>query len=205
MTKKQRKYFLTARLHYAAGQFFDFTKMLFQKRNKYPYQYWIVNKRDKTQSYFSNAWCYSYIIWFVIPSKHILRMCFDRLINADCSLTTPYGCISKQTHSVRAELYGKCATTSGQTSLSPFLLITQNLRLFRCPSFFPKSASRFLGALRLSDNHFTVIADMALCKQRHTDVIMILPPWTLHSIGRLDENRAGVKFPWSVANAVWTC
>ena len=33
-------------------------------------------------------------------------------------------------------------------------------------------------------------------RPRLTKSIMILPPWTRHWIGWLDENRAGVKFPW---------
>ena len=56
-----------------------------------------------------------------------------------------------------------------------------------------------------SENHFTVIAGLAACKQWRTDGIMILPPWTRHGIGRLGENRAGVRFPWSAAGAVYNC
>lgn len=33
-------------------------------------------------------------------------------------------------------------------------------------------------------------------RPRLTKSIMILPPWTRHCIGWLDENRAGVKFTW---------
>ena len=126
-------------------------------------------------------------------------MCFYRLINADCSLTKK----------------------------ADFSQYRQNKHIPSVPSFTENAPRRqdkrflfhhyppfFLSVLRPSENHFTVIAGLAACKPWRTDGIMILPPWTRHGIGRLDENRAGVPAtmyeihcasPWSAAGAVCIC